>query len=51
MEDASPEMVSILAAALEQSSPEKRVEFLDAACGPNLELEQRLPPALNNGWP
>jgi serine/threonine protein kinase/tetratricopeptide (TPR) repeat protein len=42
MEDASPEMVSIFAAALERSSPQERAEFLDSACGPNLELRRRI---------
>src|SRR5262249_40225000 len=42
MEDASPEMLSIFAAALEQSSPEKRAAFLDTACGADAELRQRI---------
>ena len=42
MEDASPEMLSIFAGALEQSSPEKRAAFLDTACGANDDFRQRI---------
>jgi serine/threonine protein kinase/tetratricopeptide (TPR) repeat protein len=42
MEDASTEMLSIFAGALEQSLPEKRAAFLDAACGANAQLRQRI---------
>jgi len=37
MEDASPEMLSLFASALEQPSPQKRAAFLDSACGANAE--------------
>jgi serine/threonine-protein kinase len=47
MEDASPEMLSIFAGALEQPSPEKRAAFLDTACGANVELRQRIEALLN----
>jgi serine/threonine protein kinase/Tfp pilus assembly protein PilF len=42
MEDASPEMLSIFAGALEQPSFEKRAAFLDTACRASVELRQRI---------
>jgi serine/threonine protein kinase/tetratricopeptide (TPR) repeat protein len=42
MDDASPEMMSIFAGAIEQTSPEKRAAFLGTACGANVELRQRI---------
>jgi tetratricopeptide (TPR) repeat protein/serine/threonine protein kinase len=42
MEDASPEMLSLFADALERPSPEERSAFLDAACGANVELRGRI---------
>jgi serine/threonine protein kinase len=42
MEDTSPEMLSIFAAAIERPSPEERAAFLDGACGSNAELRRRI---------
>jgi eukaryotic-like serine/threonine-protein kinase len=42
MEDASPEMLSIFAGAIERPSPEERAAFLDTACGADLELRRRI---------
>src|SRR5262249_39662923 len=42
MEDASPEMLSIFAAAIERPTPEERAAFLDSACGANVELRRRI---------
>jgi eukaryotic-like serine/threonine-protein kinase len=42
MTDASPEMLSIFAGALERPQPEERAAFLDAACGRDAELRQRI---------
>ena len=42
MTDASPEMLSIFADAIERPSLGERAAFLDAACGPNVELRQRI---------
>jgi serine/threonine protein kinase len=42
MEDASPEMLSIFAGAIERPSPGERAAFLDAACGQDVELRRRI---------
>src|SRR5262249_43139486 len=42
MQDASPEMLSIFACAIERPSPEERAAFLDAACGADVELRRRI---------
>src|SRR5215471_1989446 len=42
MQDASPEMLSIFAGAIERRSPEERAAFLDAACGADLKLRLRI---------
>ena len=42
MEDASPEMLSIFAGAIERPSPEERSSFLDTACGADVKLRQRI---------
>src|SRR5262245_59642969 len=42
MEDASPEMLSIFAGAIERPSPEERAAFLDTACGSDVELRRRI---------
>jgi serine/threonine protein kinase/Flp pilus assembly protein TadD len=42
MHDASPEMLSLFDAAIERPSPAERAAFLDAACGANVELRQRI---------
>lgn len=42
MEDASPEMLSIFAGAIERPSPEERAAFLDTACGADVELRRRI---------
>jgi serine/threonine protein kinase/tetratricopeptide (TPR) repeat protein len=41
MKDASPEMLSIFAAAIEQP-PEERVAFLGTACGANVEIRRQI---------
>jgi serine/threonine protein kinase/WD40 repeat protein/gas vesicle protein len=42
MKDASPEMLSIFASAVERPSPEERAAFLDTACGSDAELRGRI---------
>jgi WD40 repeat protein/serine/threonine protein kinase len=42
MDDASPEMLSIFAGAIERPSPGERTAFLDAACGADAELRRRI---------
>src|SRR4051794_26572767 len=42
MEDASPEMLSLFAGAIEGASPEERAAFLDAACGADAGLRRRI---------
>jgi tetratricopeptide (TPR) repeat protein len=42
MKDAGPEMLSLFHGALERRSPEERAAFLDAACGRDTPLRQRL---------
>jgi WD40 repeat protein/serine/threonine protein kinase len=42
MKDASPEMLSIFHAALERLSAEDRAAYLDAACGQDRELRERI---------
>jgi hypothetical protein len=42
MKDAGPEMMSIFCGALEQSTPEDRAAYLDAACGQDAELRARV---------
>jgi hypothetical protein len=42
MEDASPEMLSIFAGAIERPTPGERAAFLEAACGSDAGLRQRL---------
>src|SRR5262245_40423684 len=42
MQDASPEMLSVFAAAIDCQSPEERAAFLDTACGKNVELRRRI---------
>jgi serine/threonine protein kinase len=42
MQDASPEMLSIFAGAIERRSLEERAAFLDAACGADLGLRLRI---------
>jgi WD40 repeat protein/serine/threonine protein kinase len=42
MNDASPEMLSIFAQAVELSSPDERAAFLTSVCGTQLELRRRL---------
>jgi serine/threonine protein kinase/WD40 repeat protein len=42
MEDASPEMLSIFAGAIERPSPKERAVFLDTACGANVELRRQI---------
>src|SRR5262245_46672317 len=42
MKDASPEMLSIFADAIERPSQDARALFLEAACGTNGELRQRI---------
>ena len=42
MQDASPEMLSIFAGAIERRSPEERAAFLDAACGADAGLRLRI---------
>src|SRR5262249_60764856 len=42
MQDASPEMLSIFAGAIERRSPGERTAFLDAACGADVGLRQRI---------
>jgi eukaryotic-like serine/threonine-protein kinase len=42
MDDASPEMMSLFAAALERPTAEARAAYLDAACGPDAELRARV---------
>jgi hypothetical protein len=42
MEDASPEMLSIFDGAIERPSPGERAAFLDAACGADVGLRQRI---------
>jgi WD40 repeat protein/serine/threonine protein kinase len=42
MEDASPEMLSIFAGAIERPAPGERAAFLDTACGADVELRRRI---------
>ncbi len=42
MEDASPEMLSIFAGAIERPSPGERAAYLDTACGSDGELRRRI---------
>ncbi len=42
MKDASPEMLSIFAGAIERPSPGERAAFLDTACGSDVELRRRI---------
>jgi eukaryotic-like serine/threonine-protein kinase len=42
MNDASPEMLSIFAGAIERPSPGERAAFLDTACGSDVELRRRI---------
>ena len=42
MEDASPEMLSIFAAAIECAAPNERSAFLDQACGADATLRRRI---------
>jgi signal transduction histidine kinase len=42
MQDASPEMLSIFAGAIERPTPGERAAFLDAACGSNAGLRRRI---------
>src|SRR5262245_50834210 len=42
MEDASPEMLSIFAGAIERPSLGERAAFLDTACGADVELRRRI---------
>jgi WD40 repeat protein len=42
MQDASPEMLSIFASAIERPTPEERAAFLDTTCGSDVELRRRI---------
>ncbi len=42
MQDASPEMMSLFCAVLERSTDQERAAYLDAACGQDKELRQRI---------
>jgi hypothetical protein len=42
MKDASPEMLSIFCAAVEQSTPQARAAFVEQACGGKVELRERI---------